>query len=35
MTVVDEGTSTTVKHTDQSLTVDKYGHLLIRIDHTP
>jgi N-methylhydantoinase A len=29
--IVDEGTSTTVVHSDQSLTVDEYGHLLIRI----
>jgi N-methylhydantoinase A len=29
--IVDEGTSTTVVHSDQSLTVDEYGHLRIRV----
>jgi len=29
--IVAEGTSTTVVHSDQSLAVDEYGHLLIRV----
>ena len=29
--IVDEGTSTTIVHSDQSLTVDAYGHLLIDV----
>jgi N-methylhydantoinase A len=29
--IVDEGTSTTVVHSDQSLSVDDYGHLLIEV----
>jgi len=30
--IVDEGTSTTVIHSDQSIEVDAYGHLLIRTE---
>jgi len=30
--IVDEGTSTTVIHSRQNLTVDKYGHLIIRTE---
>jgi N-methylhydantoinase A len=29
--IVDEGTSTTILHSDQSLEVDEYGHLLIAV----
>jgi N-methylhydantoinase A len=29
--IVDEGTSTTIVHSDQSLRVDEYGHLLIEV----
>jgi N-methylhydantoinase A len=29
--IVDEGTSTTIVHSDQSLKVDEYGHLLIDV----
>ena len=29
--IVDEGTSTTVIHSDQSVSVDDYGHLLIQV----
>ncbi len=28
--IIDEGTSTTVIHSDQRMTVDEYGHLIIR-----
>ena len=29
--IVDEGTSTTVVHSEQSLTVDEYGHLIVHV----
>jgi N-methylhydantoinase A len=29
--IIDEGTSTTVVHSSQSLSVDEYGHLLITV----
>jgi N-methylhydantoinase A/oxoprolinase/acetone carboxylase beta subunit len=29
--IVDEGTSTTVIHSDQSVSVDEYGHLVIQV----
>jgi N-methylhydantoinase A len=32
--IVDEGTSTTVIHSEQSLSVDEFGHLLIRVGGT-
>jgi N-methylhydantoinase A len=32
--IIDEGTSTTVVHSDQSVAVDDYGHLLIRVGGT-
>jgi N-methylhydantoinase A len=30
--IIDEGTSTTVIHSDQSFTVDSYGDLLVRTE---
>jgi N-methylhydantoinase A len=33
--IVDEGTSTTVIHSDQSIEVDAYGQLLIRTERAP
>ena len=30
--IVEEGTSSTVIHSDQSLTVDEYGHLLLETE---
>jgi N-methylhydantoinase A len=29
--IIDEGTATTVVHSDQTLLVDEYGNLIIRV----